>query len=248
MMFVDGGYHRRGIATAMMNNMAYALQSQGINRITLNASPYGIPFYEKYGFKSTDTVQHKDGFVFTPMEYRITNHNITIRRTNPGDEVIVESVLLSTVQWLNTMEQPLWAENDVKWERLSKGNDITECYIAEQGGKPCGCMILKEVDHFFWPDVPESEALFLHKLAVTNAARKQGVGDALIEFAIEESVRRGRQSLRLDCHAKREKLRKFYERHGFECVGEKVYNNVYDVPTYFTAFYIRRITNAISSN
>ncbi|MDR0948346.1 MAG: GNAT family N-acetyltransferase [Lachnospiraceae bacterium] len=165
----------------------------------------------------------------------------TIHRANPGNESIIESILIDAVHWLNAMEQPLWSEDDVKWNRISKGNDITEFYIAEREGNPCGCMILKDMDHFFWPDTPEGEALFLHKLAVTNAARKQCVSNALIDFAIEEATRRERKSLRLDCHAKRDNLRKFYERNGFKCVGEKVYNNVYDVPTYFTAFYVRRI-------
>jgi ribosomal protein S18 acetylase RimI-like enzyme len=69
MLFVDGQYHRRGIATALMNEMVGALKAEGIKRITLNASPYGIPFYEHFGFRPTDSVQHADGFVFNPMEY-----------------------------------------------------------------------------------------------------------------------------------------------------------------------------------
>jgi GNAT superfamily N-acetyltransferase len=69
MLFVDGRYHRRGIATVLMNEMVSALKSEGIKRITLNASPYGMAFYEHFGFRPTDSVQHADGFVFTPMEY-----------------------------------------------------------------------------------------------------------------------------------------------------------------------------------
>ncbi|MDR0951847.1 MAG: GNAT family N-acetyltransferase [Oscillospiraceae bacterium] len=69
MLFVDGQYHRKGIATALMNEMVNALKAEGITRITLNSSPYGIPFYERYGFKATDCVQHKDGLIFTPMEF-----------------------------------------------------------------------------------------------------------------------------------------------------------------------------------
>jgi predicted GNAT family N-acyltransferase len=228
--------------------MVEVLTTRGQHDIPLDASPYGLPFYEKYGFKRVGDTRVEYGCTVIPMAYPIPNHNISIRRTNPGDEPIIESILLDTVHWLDAMEQPLWAENDVKWERLSRENDITEFYIAERDGIPCGCMMVKDVDPFFWPDVPEGEALFLHKLAVANAARKQGVGDALIKFATEEAARRGRKSLRLDCHAHREKLRKFYERHGFECVGEKMYLNVYDVPKYATAFYVRRITNAISCN
>jgi ribosomal protein S18 acetylase RimI-like enzyme len=69
MLFVDGRYHRKGIATALMKEMVGALKDEGITRITLNSSPYGMAFYEHYGFKATDCVQHVDGFIFTPMEY-----------------------------------------------------------------------------------------------------------------------------------------------------------------------------------
>ena len=69
-MVVDGAYHRKGIATELMNRMVCELKLQGVDKITLTASPYGLPFYLKYGFRPTDIVQKsKNGFVFTPMEY-----------------------------------------------------------------------------------------------------------------------------------------------------------------------------------
>jgi len=70
MMFVDGDYHRRGIATVLLREMADALKKQDYPAITLNASPYGLPFYRRYGFEETAEVQTKNGFVFTPMIYR----------------------------------------------------------------------------------------------------------------------------------------------------------------------------------
>ncbi|MDR0918724.1 MAG: GNAT family N-acetyltransferase [Oscillospiraceae bacterium] len=73
MLFVDGNYHRKGIATALMKEMIIALKSQGFKIITLNSSPYGVPFYEHFGFKSTDNVKHMSGFIFTPMQYIIKN-------------------------------------------------------------------------------------------------------------------------------------------------------------------------------
>ena len=37
--------------------------------ITLNAAPYGLPFYRKLGLRPTDTEQTVNGIRFTPMEY-----------------------------------------------------------------------------------------------------------------------------------------------------------------------------------
>ncbi|MCL2342628.1 MAG: GNAT family N-acetyltransferase [Firmicutes bacterium] len=68
-LFVDGAYHRRGIATELMNMSVCALKLRGCDRIGVNSSPHGLPFYLNYGFQPTDTEQRKDGFIFTPMEY-----------------------------------------------------------------------------------------------------------------------------------------------------------------------------------
>jgi len=69
MLFVDGLHHRQGIATTLMNNIVCNLKLRGFDKITLNSSPYGLPFYKHFGFKPTDIEQKKDGFIFIPMSY-----------------------------------------------------------------------------------------------------------------------------------------------------------------------------------
>jgi ribosomal protein S18 acetylase RimI-like enzyme len=71
MLCVDGEYHRKGIAPALMNHIADDLKSKGVTRITVNSSPFGVPFYEHYGFTATDEMQRKDGFIYLPMRYGI---------------------------------------------------------------------------------------------------------------------------------------------------------------------------------
>ena len=63
--FVDGEYHRRGIGTALFRRM----REDFSGRITLNSSPYGLPFYKALGFAGTDGEQTMNGIRFTPMEY-----------------------------------------------------------------------------------------------------------------------------------------------------------------------------------
>lgn len=70
MLFVDGRYHRRGIATKLMERMVCELKLMGINKITLHSSPYGVPFYNHFGFTPTDTAQKIDYFIVIPMEYK----------------------------------------------------------------------------------------------------------------------------------------------------------------------------------
>ncbi len=64
--FVDGKYHRRGIGTKMLRQV---LSDFSGKRITLNSSPYGLPFYKAFGFTAADSEQTVHGIRFTPMEY-----------------------------------------------------------------------------------------------------------------------------------------------------------------------------------
>ena len=64
--FVDGRYHRRGIGTRMFWRL---LEDYPNETITLNSSPYGLPFYKAIGFVPTDEEKTVNGIRFTPMKY-----------------------------------------------------------------------------------------------------------------------------------------------------------------------------------
>jgi N-acetylglutamate synthase-like GNAT family acetyltransferase len=159
--------------------------------------------------------------------------NIIIRQATEKDIPVVESILLDTINWLKEIEQSLWSSESVTWEALSKKHKICDFYIAYLDGKPSGCMAIIDYDPFFWPDVKKGESLFVHKVAVIKAARKSGVSDALINYFKEQGTLRGVSAVRLDVHAKRSRVRAFYERHGFILVKIKEFGGDRD-----TAFYV----------
>ncbi len=72
LVFVDKDYHRKGVATALWNEaLAYISQNENIREITVNSSPYGLPFYKQIGFKEVDEEQLSDGIRYIPMKYII---------------------------------------------------------------------------------------------------------------------------------------------------------------------------------
>lgn len=66
--FVDKNYHRMGIATKLFDILFEKAKNNGAKEITLNSSPYGVPFYHAVGFIDTDTEQLADGIRYTPMK------------------------------------------------------------------------------------------------------------------------------------------------------------------------------------
>lgn len=70
LLFVDERYHRRGIGRGLIKYLTeYLLSEVGASKVTVNASPYGVEFYHKLGFKDIRSEEKKDGIIYTPMEF-----------------------------------------------------------------------------------------------------------------------------------------------------------------------------------
>ena len=71
--FTRKEYHRRGIARAIFNYLLQDVltENPSLEALTLNSSPYGLPFYLRIGFVPQSGEQTIDGIRFTPMKYTI---------------------------------------------------------------------------------------------------------------------------------------------------------------------------------
>lgn len=71
LLFVDGEYHRRGVGRALVGALQNYILSEvgGVERITVNSSPYAKEFYHKIGFRDLKPEQMNDGIRYTPMEF-----------------------------------------------------------------------------------------------------------------------------------------------------------------------------------
>ncbi|MCQ2974102.1 MAG: GNAT family N-acetyltransferase [Bacteroidales bacterium] len=64
--FIEGEYHRQGIGTKLFNIMKEDFIGK---TITVNSSPYGLPFYKAIGFVPTSNEQITNGIRYTPMKW-----------------------------------------------------------------------------------------------------------------------------------------------------------------------------------
>lgn len=67
LLFVDERFHRQGIGTAILSFLQREIIKKGSCIMSVNAAPYGVPFYEKIGFKATADMQTTDGITYVPM-------------------------------------------------------------------------------------------------------------------------------------------------------------------------------------
>jgi GNAT superfamily N-acetyltransferase len=76
LVFTKKEYHRRGIARAIFRCLLQDVLEENptLQALTLNSSPYGLPFYLAIGFVPLSEEQEINGIRFTPMKY-IVNRN-----------------------------------------------------------------------------------------------------------------------------------------------------------------------------
>lgn len=67
LLFVDPGFHRQGIARALVQTAAAFARENGQKQLTVNSSPYAVPVYHRLGFSDLNAEQTADGIRFTPM-------------------------------------------------------------------------------------------------------------------------------------------------------------------------------------
>lgn len=71
LVFTKKEYHRKGIATAIFRYLLNDILTENptLDALTLNSSPYGLPFYLALGFTPLTEEQEINGIRFTPMKY-----------------------------------------------------------------------------------------------------------------------------------------------------------------------------------
>lgn len=91
-------------------------------------------------------------------------------------------------------------------------------FTAHEGGVPLAFFILDATPSPWWP-ADGASATYLSGMVVGEHARGRGVGRRIIEWCVEETRRRRRRCVRLDCHADNRWLCRYYERQGFVARG-----------------------------
>jgi len=72
LLFVDVNHLQQGIAKSLMRFVAdYARNEEGVERLTVNSSPYAVDFYHKQGFIDLDGEVRADGIRYVPMELKL---------------------------------------------------------------------------------------------------------------------------------------------------------------------------------
>jgi GNAT superfamily N-acetyltransferase len=152
--------------------------------------------------------------LFPPSTPRPTT--IEIRQALPEQASVVEAILVEAAAWVDALGVVMWEEGELATARIEAECSAGQFVIAYVGDDPAGVIRFQLEDLLFWPDLPQSESAFVHRLAVRRRYKGQGVSTALLRWAVDQARALGKRHLRLDCDESRPKLRALYERFGFQ--------------------------------
>jgi GNAT superfamily N-acetyltransferase len=141
---------------------------------------------------------------------------VNIRCATNQDTVLVSDILKEAARWLEQSGMPLWQEQDLEPDRISPHVTAGLFFIAELSGDAAGVVRFQLEDTVFWPDVPQGEAAYIHRLAIRRRYAGTGISAEILRWAVERTRSLGRRYLRLDCVASRPRLRAVYESFGFK--------------------------------
>ncbi len=85
-------------------------------------------------------------------------------------------------------------------------------YILESDNTPVGCVALERAS---------DEVCYLERLAVVPRLRRKGLGQALVEHALNQAQQAGARRIEIGIMAEHEELKSWYQRLGFNLTGTK---------------------------
>lgn len=139
-----------------------------------------------------------------------------VRPARPDEIDVVLDVLSDAARWLRARGIDQWPENfESDW--VLPAIECGETWLAERDGEVVGSLVVQWEDPIFWAGFP-SDAGYLHRLAVRRSGA--GLGAQLLRWAEHHTAGNGKPFLRLDCVEWNESLRAYYERAGYEHVGD----------------------------
>ena len=138
-----------------------------------------------------------------------------VRPATEKDIVDIAAILSEAARWLEEAGMRQWRGDELSEARIAADVAGGLFFLAGCDGRAAGTIKFQLEDPLFWPDLPQGEAAYIHRLAVRRCFAGQSVSTVLMQWAVERARNLGRHYVRLDCEASRPKLRAVYERFGF---------------------------------
>lgn len=116
-----------------------------------------------------------------------------------------------------------WDEEYPNREIIIRDIREKELFVLENNNGIVGSVVLNSIGEEAYDDLnwkSEMPQIYVHRLFVNPEIKGKGYGKALMEACREYLLTKGYRSIRLDTFSENESAQSFYEKQGFEKVGQ----------------------------
>lgn len=113
---------------------------------------------------------------------------VTVRQATSSDVDTVSAILVEAADWLTSRDIPMWKAGELSPERIASDVAAGLFFLAEQHGEPVGTVKFELSDQRFWPDMPDGDSAFVHRLAVRRSAAGIGVSTTLLAWSLARAI------------------------------------------------------------
>jgi GNAT superfamily N-acetyltransferase len=146
---------------------------------------------------------------------------LDIRFARAADAALVSSILVEAATWTASLGLPLWPIEQLSVEAIAPGVAAGSFILASVETEGVATARLTQDDPECWPDAVPGVAVYVHRVAVRRAWAGRGLAGMMLAWCDRHAERLGCGLVRLDCDARRSKLRALYEGLGFQYHSER---------------------------
>src|SRR5262249_59725748 len=124
---------------------------------------------------------------------------LSIRQATLQDIDVVSDILREAAAWLEQRGMPLGRQDELQLNSISAEVRSGLFFLAESDDEPAGTIKYQLEDKLFWPDVPQHDSAFIHRLAVRRRFAGGEGSLALLPCAVAPTHTPGRRPPPLAC-------------------------------------------------
>lgn len=159
-------------------------------------------------------------FVSYSPTYTVSMKKLTLVRASGNDASTLALILTGSTRIKLDHGDNSWGSEPYTEEEAKQLIESHPTYLAYRDTEAVGTVTLQWEDESIWGS-QGPDAGYIHRLAIKDGYKGQGIGEEMLGWADEQAVQNNRRFLRLDCDANNTSLCAYYQKQGFVKVGEK---------------------------
>jgi len=152
---------------------------------------------------------------------------IMIRLAETQDLTAIMEILQVVVQKMHNNNNFQWDAKYPREQDFIEDINQGELFVSVQEGEVAGFICINKVEPEEYKGLAWSlsqEALVIHRMAVSPAYQKLGIGAQLVGFADELAKQKQMKYLKIDTYSGNPKAQRLFEKLGYTFVGEMHFN------------------------